>query len=246
MDKYMQAAKEMLVLIDEFDKEDVLDTDKVMVLDKELRQLHSKAQCMYTDTIIQHYDQILEIMQGTEIQNNPVFSEKFNMNTFLYYDECIDEAMEYPFMEDDISMFNLNLIVDKGFTNSKSKELHWAIDYMMHIEDDITDSDSLTEDSYTIRSISRNAAITEKACFRDIDYIFDILSDSPNLINIIKTRFMKPEEYTDSVLNIIAVRIYYLLHILASLIIYGATTEANKMIVLPIADIESKYIYSVK
>ena len=30
MDKYMQTAKEMLVLIDEFDKEDVFDMDKTI------------------------------------------------------------------------------------------------------------------------------------------------------------------------------------------------------------------------
>ena len=67
MDKYMQTAKEMLVLIDEFDKEDVFDMDKTIQLDNKLRELQSDVKCLYTDTILRCHDQIMEIMQGTEI-----------------------------------------------------------------------------------------------------------------------------------------------------------------------------------
>lgn len=249
MDKYMQVAKKMLVLVDKFNKDDVFDMDKTLLLDKNLRTLSCKAKCIYTDTIIQNYDQILEIMQDTETQNIPTFAEKFSMNGFLYYDyDDIEgeEISDYPLVESDVMLFNLNLTVDRGFTELKSKSIYWGIDYDIEIEDDIHDADALTEDSYYIKSISRNASISEKSCFRDIDKILDILKDSPNLINIIKTRFMKPEEYDDSLLNIIAVRIYYLLHILTSLITYGASTEANKMIDLPISAIEANYIDSIK
>lgn len=246
MDKYMQVAKKMLILVDEFDKEDVFDIDKTMSLDKSLRTLSHQAKCIYTDTIMQNYDQILEIMQDTETQNIPTFAEKFSMNGFFYYDEDVDEILDYPLVENDVMIFNLNLTVDRGFTELKSKSIYWGIDYDIEIEDDIHDADALTKDSYYIKSLSRNASISEKSCFRDIDNILDILKDSPNLVHIIKTRFMKPEEYNDTVLNIIAVRIYYLLHILTSLIMYGASTEANKMIDLPIVAIETKYIDSIK
>ena len=245
MGKYMYTIKKMLSLIDEFDKEDVNDTDKIMVLDRKLRELHNQAKCVYTDTILQHYDQILELLQETEEQNVPMFVEKFNISNFLYSDESEGEVVEYPFVEDDILVFNLNLTVDRGFTNPKSKSLYWGIDYDVHMEDDIHDESPLTEDSYYIKSISRNASISEKSCFRDIDSILDILKESHNLIKLIKTRFMvKPEEYDDSVLNILSVRIYYLLHMIVSLVIYGATTEANKMVYLPIEEIEAKYIKS--
>ena len=243
MDKYMQAAREMLALIDEFDKEDWSDTDKIMALDKKLRRIYSKAKCVYTDTIMQNYDQILEVMQETEEQNIPTFAEKFSMNGFLYYDDSLgEEIVDYPLVEDDVMIFRLNLTVDRGFTDSAKKSLYWGIDYDMELVGDVRDTDSLTDDSYYIKSLSRNSAISEKACFRDIDEIIDILKDSSNFVNIIKTMFMKPEEYTDSSLNIIAVRIYYLLHMLTALITYGATTEANKMIDLPIESIEAKYI----
>ena len=240
----MQAAREMLALIDEFDKEDVLDTDKVMVLEKKLRRIYSKAKCVYTDTIMQNYDQILEVMQETEEQNIPTFLEKFSMNGFLYYDDDFEgeEITEYPLAGNDMTVFSLNLVVDRGFTYSDSKSIYWRINYDMELGDDVSDTDSLTDDSYYIKSISRNSAISERSCFRDIGEIINILKDSPNFVNIIKTMFMKPEEYTDSSLNIIAVRIYYLLHMLTALITYGATTEANKMIDLPIESIEAKYI----
>ena len=53
---------------------------------------------------------------------------------------------------------------------------------------------------------------------------------------------MIPDEYNDNMLNTLAVRIYYLLHMLSALIVYGAATVANKMIDLPITAIEDKYI----
>lgn len=245
MDKYMQTAKEMLVLIDEFDKEDVFDMDKTIQLDNKLRELQSDAKCLYTDTILRCHDQIMEIMQGTEIQTTPVFYEKFNINEFLCDDDSMDgEEVQQLLLDESSSIFNLNLIADIGFSDKESKKIHWSMDYDMIIEGDLMDTDPITDAdvSYIIRSISSNRVISEKACFRDIDEIISILKNSSNLANIIKTRFMKSEEYDDTVLNIIAVRIYYLLHMLSALIVYGAATVANKMIDLPITAIEDKYI----
>lgn len=245
MDNNMQVARDMLVLIDEFDKEDVFDMDKTLQLDNKLRELQSNAKCLYTDTILRCHDQIMEIMQGTEIQTTPVFYEKFNINEFLCDDDSMDgeEVME-RLLDESSSIFNLNLITDIGFSDQNSKKIHWSMDYDMIIEGDLMDTDPITEvgESYIVRSTSSNRAISEKACFRDIDEIISILKNSQNLVNIIKTRFIAPDEYNDNVLNMLAVRIYYLLHMLSALIVYGAATVANKMIDLPITAIEDKYI----
>lgn len=246
MDKYMQKAKEMLVLIDEFDKEDVFDMDKTIQLDNKLRELQSNAKCLYTDTILRCHDQIMEIMQGTEIQTTPVFYEKFNINEFICDDDDYMDGEEFQQMlvDESSSIFNLNLITDIGFSDKESKKIHWRMDYDMIIEGDLMDTDPITDPdaSYIIRSISSNRVISEKACFRDIDEIISILKNSSNLSNIIKTRFMIHDEYNDNMLNTLAVRIYYLLHMLSALIVYGAATVANKMIDLPITAIEDKYI----
>lgn len=245
MDNNMQVARDMLALIDEFDKEDVFDMDKTLQLDNKLRELRSEAKCLYTDTILRCHDQIMEIMQGTEIQTTPVFYEKFNINEFICDDDSMEgEELSQLLLDESSSIFNLNLIADIGFSDQNSKKIHWSMDYDMIIEGDLMDTDPITnvDESYIVRSISSNRAISEKACFRDIDEIIDILKSSPNLANIIKTRFMKLEEYDDSVLNNLAVRIYYLLHMLSALIVYGAATVANKMIDLPITAIEDKYI----
>ena len=246
MDGYMQAAKKMLVLIDKFDKEDLTDDDKMRELDNKLREIYSNKKSLYADTILHNYVQIMEVMQATEEQTKLLFSEKFNINGFAYYEDeyykIIDRLVELGEMD----TFHMNLEIACWHSNETHTDFEWTIDYTTYLEDGVEDTDSLTDDSYLVNVIAKNQPISSNAAFREIDFILDVINHSPNLINVIKARFVKKEEYSDKVLNILAVRIFYLFHIIAVLIVYGATTEATKILEFPVVAIENKYIYETE